>query len=103
MNPFFWIGLVIGTAIMTFLISRLLLWVMRSWDGAVTKLVTVHVLSLVIAAFIGGMTMADADEFAGVRAAVIYAPAQMFWLLVDVIRHWRGSPREGIKTARKSY
>jgi hypothetical protein len=77
----------IGALLPTFLLSRLLLWLTRGWSsGGIQRLLTCHAGSLLIAAFIGGMGMADGGAFAGIEAATLYAIPQAFWLAIDF---WR--------------
>lgn len=83
------IAFMIGGLIPTFLVSRLLLWLMRSWDGGISRLVVAHIFSWLVAAFIGGLGMADGGAFAGFRAATLYAVPQGVWFLFDFVRHKR--------------
>lgn len=81
----------VGALVPTFLLSRLLLWLTRGWsEGGIRRLLTCHAGSLLIAAFIGGMGMADGGAFAGIQAAAIYAIPQAVWLAFDLWRLWRG-------------
>ena len=90
--------MMIGGLIPTFLVSRLLLWIMRSWDGGIARLAVVHTFSWFVMAFVGGMGMADGGAFAGIEAAMLYFAPQAVWLLVDILRHKR-KLRQSIKTA----
>ena len=86
------IGFFVGALVPTFLISRLGLWLTRQWPGGVTRLVTVHCVSLLLTAFVGGIGMADGGAFAGAEAAMGYALPQAIWLIVDLVRFTRLKP-----------
>lgn len=72
--------------LITFLVSRITLWLTRSWfgDGAVA-LVLGHFLSLVAVAIAGGIVMANGGAFRGADAAQMYLAPQLFWLVVELI------------------
>ena len=76
----------IGALVPTFIVSRLLLWAMRSWDGGVTRLLVANGGSWLVAAFLGGLGMADGGAFAGLQAAALYFVPQTLWFGLDV---WR--------------
>ena len=81
----FWF--MVGGLLPTFLVSRLWLWITRSWkDGRYTRLFVCHAGSLTVAGLIAGMGLADGGAFAGVAAIGLYFLPQLVWLLVDV---WR--------------
>lgn len=82
---------IIGALVPTFLISRLILWLMRSWQGGVRRLALAHCTSLLLAAFIGGMGLADGGAFAGAEAALSYSLPQAFWFAVDLYRYRRAN------------
>jgi hypothetical protein len=81
------LGQMTGALIATLLVSRLLLFVTRSWQGGLTRLFTVHVFSWLVIAFIAGLGGADGGAFAGLDAATIYLLPQLVWLLVDIVYH----------------
>lgn len=83
--------MVIGGLIPTGLISRLLLWIMRSWEGGTARLVTANVLSWLVVSVIAGFGMADRGDFAGFEAAFLYALPQIVWLVIDMVRQRRKS------------
>jgi hypothetical protein len=83
---------IIGALLPTFLISRFVLWLMRSWDGGFQRLLIAHVGALIISTLIGGMGMADGGAFAAVQAFTIYAPAQAIWFVADWLRHRAKKP-----------
>lgn len=80
------IGQFAGALIPTLLVSRLLLWVTRKWNGGVSRYLAAHLVSLLIASLLGGMGRADGGAFAPIEAAAIYIGPQVVWLLVDLIR-----------------
>ena len=95
------IAFMIGGLIPTFLVSRLLLWLMRSWEGGISRLVVAHIFSWLVAAFIGGLGMADGGAFAGFRAAILYLVPQGVWFLLDFLRHKR-KQRQPTKSSEAS-
>jgi hypothetical protein len=90
------LGLFIAALIPTFIISRLLLFVTRSWQGGIRRLLTVHAFSWLIAAFIAG-GLGDGGAFA---EGVKYLVPQLAWLLVDVIRARQKNPSENVQQNR---
>lgn len=86
------IAFFVGALVPTFLISRLGLWLTRQWPGGNTRLITVHGVSLLLTAFVGGIGMADGGAFAGAEAAMGYALPQAIWLIVDLVRFTRRHP-----------
>jgi hypothetical protein len=75
-----------GALVPTFLISRVILWLAKSWDGGIPRLLVVHVLSWLMCSYIAAMGMADGGAFAGVEAAFLYGVPQAVWLLFDLVR-----------------
>jgi hypothetical protein len=83
------LGFVLGALLITLFLSRVALWLMRSWQsGGAVRLALAHLLSFVVCTLIGGFGLANGDEFAGAKAAAIYGLPQTIWLVVDLIRHW---------------
>lgn len=80
------LGFFVSGLVVTFLISRLFLWLLRSWDGGATRLVAAHGASWILASFLAGMGMADGGAFAGARAALSYALPQAVWIIIDLMR-----------------
>lgn len=91
------LGFFVGALVATFLISRLMLWLLKSWDGGAPRLVFAHAASWVAASFLAGMGMADGGAFAGARAAMSYALPQALWLIVDLVRNQAPSAAPEIK------
>jgi len=89
----FQLGQIVGGLVPTFLVSRLLLWLMRSWQGGVQRIALAHAVSLLLAALIGGMGMADGGSFAPLEAALAYSVPQGVWCLFDFVRHARTTNR----------
>ncbi|GAB5339648.1 hypothetical protein [Pseudomonas fluorescens] len=80
------IGALIGGLIITFLVSRALFLVTKSWNGGIQKLCFIHLVSLGIAVLLGGMGMADEGAFAPIKALQIYLIPQCVWMIVDAMR-----------------
>ncbi len=107
MNPAAWFALTLGAMIPTFLISRLYLWVMKSWDGGTRRLLVVHGSALLTACLVGGMGYADRGAFAALTAFLIYALPQGLWLWFDYARLRKARPechgsQNSAETTRKS-
>jgi hypothetical protein len=74
---------VVGALIATFLLSRFSLWLLKSWaDGGVAKMFTAHAIALMAAALLGGITLTDNGQFAGVAALAMYSVPQAMWLIM---------------------
>lgn len=86
------LGVFAGALIPTFLISRLALWLLRTWDGGTSRLIAVHAASLLLISFVAGIGMADDGAFAGVRAITTYSLPQAVWLIVDLVRFAHRNP-----------
>ena len=78
------IGFFAGALVAVFLVSRFLLWLMRSWEGGgLTRLSIANCFSWILASFFGGMGM-------GLRAATIYIVPQSIVMILDVsVYLWR--------------
>jgi hypothetical protein len=85
-------AILVGALVPTLLLSRLLLWITRTWDGGVSRLLLVHGVSLLICVLLGGLGLADGGAFAPGLATAQYALPQILWLAVDLVRHRRGLP-----------
>lgn len=89
------LGFVLGALLITFLLSRVALWLMRSWQsGGAARLALAHLLSFIICTLIGGFGLADGGAFEGAKAAAIYGLPQTIWLVIDLLRHWLRSKRK---------
>lgn len=84
-----WLAFILGALIPTFLLSRLVLWFTKTWDGNYRRLILVHSMALLIASLLGGMGMADGGAFAGAQALATYFLPQLVWLAIDCYRQWR--------------
>jgi|SRR5271155_3203028 len=80
------IGKFIGALLATYLLSRLLFWLVKSWDGGTRKVVLVHAMSLTICGLLGGMSFAADGAFAGAYALTVYAVPQFIWMAIDLLR-----------------
>src|SRR5262245_43723940 len=78
------IGFFAGALVAVFLVSRLLLWLMRTWEGGgLARLSIANCFSWILASFFGGMGM-------GLRAATIYIVPQSVVMIFDVsVYLWR--------------
>lgn len=76
----------VGGLVPTLLLSRLLLWITQKWNGGLVRLVAVHVASWLLSTIIAGFGMADGGQWAGGRAAALYALPQLIWFAADVAR-----------------
>jgi hypothetical protein len=89
MHPYaYLVGGFIGALILTFVLSRLLFWITKKWDGGTRKIFFVHAVS-----FTACVLYATWDTFymGGLREAfpfgcVFYAVAQLIWMGVDLFR-----------------
>jgi hypothetical protein len=77
--------------------SRMLLWVLKGWDGGYIRLILAH--ALVGIPFSWGMAIAMADDIGFLTALAIFGSAQFFWLARDWRR--RGRPAEKKQPPRK--
>jgi hypothetical protein len=82
----YYVGAIFGGLIPTFLISRLLLWLFRSWSGGVRRIVVIHTISLLLASLIAGIGMADSGPFAPFKALTIFSLPQAAWVIFDLFR-----------------
>ncbi|WP_188260837.1 hypothetical protein [Azospirillum tabaci] len=76
----------VGGLVPTFFLRALMLWLLKSWDGGARKLVLANAVSLLIAALVGGMGLADEGAFAPLKAVSVYAIPQALWLAFDLLR-----------------
>ena len=81
------LALLLGALLLiTFVVSRITLWLTRSWLGdGVAALIVGHLLSLIVVAVGGGIVMANGGAFRGADAAQMYLAPQLFWLVVELI------------------
>lgn len=79
------IGQLFGAFIITFLLSRLILWLSKNWHGGFGRLVAAHGLSLLICWVAYAFGSADGGPL-NWSGGVLYAVPQIIWLIVDVLR-----------------
>lgn len=79
------IGSFLGALGITFLISRLFLWLLKKWNGGVIRLFVAHGTTLALAWTLSAFGHADGGPLRW-DAGVIYAFAQTVWLVLDVIK-----------------
>src|SRR3972149_9421409 len=82
----------IGALVPTFFLSRIMLRVMKSWDGGMRRLVVAHAVALLIVSFLGGMGFANGGAFAGWEAMAVYGFPQFLWFALDYFRYRSGKP-----------
>lgn len=82
------IGQLIGGLLITLLISRLLLLILKKWNGGLTKFAVVHVVSFAICAVAYAFGSADGGP-PNWSAGSFYLLPQLVWFLFDVIRSKR--------------
>ena len=88
------LGAFVGSFIPTFLLSRLLFWCVKTWDGGTRKIFVVHGVSLVVSALIGVVAISENPY-----APLFYAVAQLIWLGVDLFRQ-RKRDQSSMSTVR---
>jgi hypothetical protein len=84
----YWIGIIVGGLIITFIVSRLLTLVFRRWLANPKALVAANLATLVIATVIGGFGLADGGAPKFVLAFAQYTIPVLIWLVFDFVR-WK--------------
>lgn len=87
MNPTV-IGQLIGGLAITLLISRLILLVLKKWDGGIKKFAIAHALSVAICITAYAFGSADGGP-PNWSAGSFYLLPQLVWFLFDVVRDRR--------------
>jgi heme A synthase len=96
----------LGALLPTFILSRIVFWILFKRDGGLRKLVFVHVVCLLLAALLAGMGMANGGAFVPLIALELYALPQGVWFGIDYFRFTRKLPpltirkRQSIPTYR---
>jgi len=80
-------GVFLGALIPTFIVSRITLWMLRTWQAKFSRLLFAHSVSLLVVAFVAGTGMANGCGFVGIDAAAMYFLPQVVWLCIDSVRH----------------
>ena len=75
----------------TFLLCRLTLWLLRKWDGGMTRLLAAHALSLAVCWAVFAFGTLDGKVY--LEGGVLFVLPQAIWFLVDFFRG--KSAREG--------
>jgi formylglycine-generating enzyme required for sulfatase activity len=96
------LGQLIGALVPTFLVSRLLLWLLRGWNAGLGRIAFAHTLSLLICALIAGIGRADGGAFAPLEAGLAYLLPQGAWFVVDLIRARARGRAAHVSTASNS-
>ncbi|WP_421917385.1 hypothetical protein [Mesorhizobium sp.] len=78
-------AMLLGALVPTFLLSRLLFWASRRWNGGVLRLVLLHLISGVLACIASAYGNADAGapDWSSIAP---YIGAQLIWFVVDIVR-----------------
>ena len=84
------LGLLVGGLIATFMISSLILWVLRRWRGGFLKLGLAHLASGAICCLMVTVAFANDGPF-GWAVGINMVTPQLIWFCFDV---WRGDPLE---------
>jgi len=79
------VAMLLGALVPTFLLSRLLLWITKRWNGGVPRLLAVHVIcgALAVIAAAYGYSHTGTPDWS---RSLIYIVAQLVWLIVDFVR-----------------
>ncbi|RWE02052.1 MAG: hypothetical protein E5V92_21480 [Mesorhizobium sp.] len=83
-------AMLLGALVPTFLLSRLLLWITKRWNGGVLRLLLVHIIcgALAVVASAYGYSHNGAPDWSH---SPVYVVAQLIWLVVDFVRGRRQS------------
>ena len=68
----------------TFLLSRLTLWLLRKWDGGMTRLLAAHALSLAVCWAVFAFGTLDGKVY--LEGGILFILPQAIWFLVDYFR-----------------
>jgi hypothetical protein len=88
------VGAVVGI-LPAWVVSRLVLWALRAWQGGPTRLIVGHAVSWVLCSLAAAPLFEVSDQPYGLRAAVVLAFPQLCVLLFDAVRQHRPQPSEG--------
>ena len=77
--------LIIGALFGSFALSRILFWVTKRWDGGYARILVIHA-SLIAACLVTFLAELQLD-WASAQTAILYASAQILWLIVDLFAH----------------
>jgi hypothetical protein len=84
-------GALTGAFIASFLLSRLAMWLLRSWDGGYAKALAANGAALGLAWLVAGFGFSDGHGW-NAAAGLNYLPASIFWLVVDLVRQRPARP-----------
>lgn len=84
------IGQLVGAFIITFLLSRLALYLLRRWDGGTNKLAAAHGGTLAVSWVLSAFGHADGGP-PDWSAGIVYAVPVVVWFVVDLVRRKGGA------------
>ena len=90
MGPEF-IGFFIGSFLSVGAVSRIFLFILRSWNGGTAKVLVAHAFCYAVLVLIAGAGMADGGAFAPLQAAGKLFLPQAIWFAIDVVRDARAN------------
>ena len=78
----------LGGLVAVLLVSRLIFWGMKRWNGGARRILLGHLLTLILVGGAAGFGEGDGDSFA-YRASLSYVGPVLFWVLLElaVLRH----------------
>lgn len=85
MNIWYFGGALIGAFVITFLLSRLALLILRSWNAGAMKLLVAHAATLATSWTISAFGNANGGPLDW-SAGIMYVPPVLVWLAVDILR-----------------
>ena len=82
---FYLLGAVTGAVIETYLASRLMLWLMRGWNGGYARLLIGNFAALSLTWILAGFGFSHGHGW-NPNAGMMYLLPQMIWLVIDSMR-----------------
>ena len=74
----------LGAFVATFVLSQLAFWLLRNWDGGMSRLLAAHAISLAICWAWFAFGTLDGKVYLG--GGLVFVLPQAVWLLVDYYR-----------------
>lgn len=78
------IGAIIGALAITYLMSRLMLWLLKRVSDRRARCLWAHGLAYLLAAILGGLGYADGGPPKFLYAASLYLLPTIMWLVIDL-------------------